>query len=237
MEPRPIFVLDESLFAIMNLPEVHATYLMLHERRPQSCYPPFSTCFLEFDHKFVVPQTARWCLDPNNPRMRLRVHWSSDCPMLVAAMPMIPDSTGQWSDWHEAAKWSGSGRLTREESNTIVYLDKWVVRLWLCALATRNLEKETRRAKGMWKRKNLSDTSRPTHVTTLRVPAVQYLPGEDGRTPTGRNVRPHWRMPHWRRQHHGPKNSLIKDVYIEGVFVKIADAEEISLEKTYKIVA
>jgi len=127
--------------------------------------------------------------------------------------------------WEDRPKWKGE--------NVTAYSNQEFVRNTLAdglitLLATRNAVKSTREHKlaklGIGK-------ERHQYVTTISVP--RELEKHES-NPTGIGRCPHLRRGHIRRQHYGPKNSFVKPIWIEPVFVN-ADKEFVSTRTAYNV--
>lgn len=116
----------------------------------------------------------------------------------------------------------------------MVHLDKLTLILYdvlICLLATKNVVKTVHRNRlakfGVGKQKT-------EYTTTLHIGKMQteYEKGE----PTGLTLRPHWRRGHARMQHYGPHNQMIKQIWIEPVFVN-SDKEYVGERMAYNVIS
>lgn len=101
----------------------------------------------------------------------------------------------------------------------------------IALLATRNIEKSMRENKlrklGIGKGRARFD-----YTTTISLP--KDLPDDDECPSSGGPRVPHLRRGHIRYQHHGPRNELVKRIWIAPIFVN-ADPAFIGGRKAYKI--
>lgn len=99
-------------------------------------------------------------------------------------------------------------------------------------LATRNTVKTTVQHKCA--RLGIGKRHKHEYVTTITLPREMPQDPENPNSIPGSPRCPHLRRGHVRRQHHGPHNSLVKQIWIEPVFVN-ADPNFVSARKQYNI--
>jgi hypothetical protein len=119
----------------------------------------------------------------------------------------------------------------RDYTKTVYEIGLELLDILIALLATRNVVKEVKECKTL--RLGIGRKDRHQYTTTLKIgQLVEQVDGPD--SASGLTRRPHLRRGHIRRQHHGPKNELVKSIWIEPVFVN-ADASWIAERTAYNV--
>lgn len=118
---------------------------------------------------------------------------------------------------------SGSTETAWAESAAMLY------QLTVVLLATKNVVKETKECKLL--KYGIGNKERNRYTTTIKVGAItEHAEGHA----TGGHKRPHLRRGHVRRQHYGPGHELIKQIFIQPIFVN-ADEGWIAERTAYNL--
>jgi len=150
---------------------------------------------------------------------------------------IMSDGTYLWKD--DLALMVMQKIITEEMSErvekTISSLASIINAMLLVLLATKNSVQEQRLdkqlASGKFSKANIHRKNYPL-TTTIRIGKItETMRASDGQTYT---VRPHLRRGHIRNQHYGPKNEMVKSVFIQPVFVN-ADEGWIAERRAYNV--
>lgn len=209
---NPLFVLDDSIFETMTREDAFETHCGLMDMG--LAHLPADVVDVRFRIGAVpaLRELKAWAHDPKQLTVTLgEDFYTITTPGMAGVdVEMLPEKD-------------------RVAIDTMVFD---VLRYLVVSLATKNTEKKVvTRTPGKIAR---DGSLKHTHVTTLRVPKIQYLPGEG--PSTGREVKPHFRRGHIRMQPFGEGRQERKRIWIEPLFVK-ADPEFIDAQKVYKVVA
>lgn len=120
--------------------------------------------------------------------------------------------------------------ISYEKALLVVGLD--LLDILIVLLATKNIEKHVKESK----LSRLGIGSRPRHqyVTLLSIGACSQRTDTSTIEDDGVARRPHLRRGHIRNQHHGPRNELLKRIWIQPVFVN-ADPAWIAERTAYNV--
>lgn len=99
--------------------------------------------------------------------------------------------------------------------------------------AVKNVEHNSRLKRGLSSASKPGSTRRYEYVTTISVPREMEDDPEHAGI-TGQAKAPHLRRGHVRRQHHGPRNVMVKSIWVAPVFVN-ADREWVSQRRAYNV--
>jgi hypothetical protein len=112
-----------------------------------------------------------------------------------------------------------------------------VANILIVLLATRNavksVEHNSRVRRSLSSASKVGSTRRYEYVTTINVPREMEDDAEHAVTP-GQARAPHLRRGHVRRQHHGPRNVMVKSIWVAPVFVN-ADREWVATRRAYNV--
>jgi hypothetical protein len=243
--PDQLFLISTSVWEALSFEEVEATYRDMQELGLAE--PPYqrftvgvmaSSC-IRFMGDENDPTSAH-ALDPNSPFngmayhhfdldaspiMRLELEGNKKWPGIRSVEERIEECLNSETNTEDRIQWY---KRQYDKSTQDLY------RAFIVLLATRNIEKRTihnRLAKfGVGKHK-------AKYTTTLDLGKVVEAAYEGERPEpghTGKHLRPHLRRGHIRRQHYGPNNEMIKQVFIQPVFVN-ADPTFIANRTAYNV--
>jgi hypothetical protein len=243
--PDQLFLISTSVWEALSFEEVEATFRDMQELGLAE--PPYrrftvgvmaSSCikFMEHDDD----PTSALSLDPNSPFngmayhhfdmdaspiMRLELEGNKLWPGVWSVEKRIAECLSPKTNTEDQIQWY---KQQYDKSTQDLY------RAFIVLLATRNIEKRTihnRLAKfGVGKHK-------AKYTTTLDLGKVVEAAYEGERPEPGhtsKHLRPHLRRGHIRRQHYGPNSEMIKQVFIQPVFVN-ADPTFIANRTAYNV--
>lgn len=237
--PQQLFRLSQQIIGAISEEELFATFLDMEELG--IAQPPYPDYSIEVPYNSVVTVAMR---DGSRIKLQESADWriifnistrgdgQRECLLNIPetkTVKHIPDFA-QWLI-DEERKHGASKAECDSLGNTISNIGKYLEQLLIVLLATKNIVKETKRnslAKfGLGK-------NRAEYTTTLKIGKVTEKSSEDKKDGPISSRRPHLRRGHIRRQHYGPNNELVKQVFIQPVFVN-ADQEFIGSRTAYNV--
>lgn len=122
-------------------------------------------------------------------------------------------------------------KLKEYHTHTWKFGGRSAYKLLLVMLATRNAVKTTKERKLM--KFGIGGKNKNRYTTTITIGKITEH--SDPSKPTGIKRRPHLRRGHVRNQHYGPRNELVKQIFIEPIFVN-ADEGWIAERSAYNLI-
>lgn len=219
---RELFIIPQSILDTMNIEDVTATVRALKELDMYRL--PYAAVDIQLPADAVLKLEST---DGNPSKDR---KFGPQAILTLYNITTNPDIPFQSVfTWTTNKRWAGG---IQSFCKDIGLVREWMCDTLITLLATRNVVKS--RHENKLAKLGIGKAHKHRYTTTLSLP--REAENDPAHTPveTGREMAPHLRRGHIRRQHYGPRNSFIKTIWIEPVFVN-ADKEFVSKRQAYNV--
>lgn len=233
--PEQCFVLGTELFEAVSFDEIDATWKDMESlgiAKPP--YPTFDVVVPE--GKIIELVDTEGNCKPADSGMQIRVRFLPDGAH--ANWLGRGRTGGPWYDLPGAVTLVSrqleleDGRKRNDPEDMMLGFARTggeILKLLVVLLATRNAMKERKECKLL--KLGIGSKERNRYTTTIKIGKVTE---HTEPSQAGGKKRPHLRRGHVRRQHYGPHNELVKQIFVEPVFVN-ADEGWIAERTSYNV--
>jgi hypothetical protein len=261
MKRPELFLIEAATIAALSIEEVFSTYDDMEELGIAELPYPDLDIGMEASVYFVMPEIhseIRWGEIPTGERIKInQIYFKEWHLRFCFRAGQLQDAL--LSRGGRERFWSLSGELPpsfidvaaaaavpsykefEEFRRKLPLGAEHYKRILIVLLGTRNIVKTRHENKALRLGIGLKNEFKPLYTTTLSLPSSDCLEALSGSPPPaeasastlgGYTLRPHLRRGHIRRQRYGPRNSLIRQVWIPAVFIN-ADENFISARTAY----
>lgn len=234
--PTQCFQLSSELFRALTSEEVDATYADLVELKlANPPYEEFDLLIPESEVLLIVDEKGEGCADymddikTANKNMRFRYLKDGDVSLFMYGRPK-----GELPGYHSFFGVMDNithGQYKEIYEERVEKVANELMHLLIVLLATKNIVKSVKESKLM--KLGIGNKEKNQYTTTLKIGEITEKTDTPS-TPTGVTRRPHLRRGHIRRQHHGPRNEMIRTIWIAPIFVN-ADPNWIGERTAYNV--